>query len=138
MNDVICHGVPKKSEILQEGDIFNFDASTILDGYIGDASRMYAVGAISPKAQDLIDVTKKCLDIGISVVRPGAKTGDIGYEIARYAELHGYSVVREYTGHGVGILFHEDEPIIYHRAPKGSGHTMVPGMIFTIEPMINA
>ncbi len=138
VNDVICHGVPRKDEILQEGDIFNFDASTIVDGYIGDASRMYTVGKVSEKALELIDITKKCLDIGISVVKPGAKTGDIGYQIAQFAESKGCSVVREYTGHGVGVLFHEEEPIIYHRAPQGSGHTMVPGMIFTIEPMINA
>lgn len=119
LNDTICHGVPRKDEILKEGDILNFDASTILDGYIGDSSRMYMVGNVSEKAKDLIQVTKECLDIGIAQVRPGGKTGDIGYAISRYAESKGYSVVREYTGHGVGILFHED-PVIYHRSQKGS------------------
>ncbi len=111
--------------------------TSIVDGYFGDASRMYTVGTISPKAQSLIDVTKSCLDVGITEVRPGNKTGNIGHAITTFAESLGYSVVREYTGHGVGILFHEDEPIIYHRAPKNSGHTIMPGMIFTIEPMIN-
>lgn len=136
LNDVICHGVPNKNTILKEGDILNFDASTIVDGYIGDASRMYSVWNISEKAQNLIDVTKECLDIWISVVKPGWKTGDIGYAIATYAESKGYSVVRDYTGHGVWILFHE-EPIIWHKAQKWTGSTIVPGMTFTIEPMIN-
>lgn len=137
LNDIICHGVPRKDVILKDGDILNFDASTILDGYIGDASRMYTVGKVTDKAQKLIDVTKKSLDIGIAQVRPGAKFGDIGYAISQFAEKEGYSVVRDYTGHGVGVMFHE-EPAVYHRAPKGSGATMMPGMIFTIEPMINA
>jgi len=137
LNDIICHGVPRKDVILKDGDILNFDASTILDGYIGDASRMYTVGAVSEKAQKLIDITKRSLDIGIAQVRPGAKFGDIGYAISQFAEKAGYSVVRDYTGHGVGVLFHE-MPDVYHRAPKGSGETMRAGMIFTIEPMINA
>lgn len=136
LNDTICHGVPRKDEILKDGDILNFDASTILGGYIGDASRMYTVGNVSQKAQALIDVTKKSLDLGIAQVRPWAKFGDIGYAISQYAESLGYSVVRDYTGHGVGIQFHE-EPAVYHRAPKGTWATMMPGMIFTIEPMIN-
>ncbi len=136
LNDTICHGVPRKDEVLKEGDILNFDASTILDGYIGDSSRMYTVGNVSKKAQDLIRVTKTSLDIGIAQVRPGGKFWDIGFAISQYAEDLGYSVVREYTGHGVGIFFHE-EPAVFHRAPKGSGATMLPGMIFTIEPMIN-
>ncbi len=136
LNDTICHGVPNKNEILKDGDILNFDASTILGGYIGDSSRMYTVGNISQKAMDLIEVTKKCLEIGISQVKPGAKFGDIGFEINHYASSLGYSVVRDYTGHGVGLFFHE-EPAVFHRAPKGSGATMMPGMIFTIEPMIN-
>jgi methionyl aminopeptidase len=136
VNDVICHGVPSQAEILKDGDILNFDASTIYEGYIGDCSRMYTVGTVSQKAKDLITVTKKCLDLGVAEVRPGAKIGNIGYAISAYAERLKYSVVREYTGHGVGVLFHE-EPVVWHRAPKGSGETMTPGMIFTVEPMIN-
>lgn len=100
LNEVICHGIPSKNEILKEGDILNVDVTTIVDGYFGDASRMYTVGEIDPKAKKLIEVTKKCLDIGIATAKPGAYTGDIGYEISKYAEANGFSVVREYTGHG--------------------------------------
>lgn len=137
LNDVICHGIPTEWEKLKEGDILNIDVTTIVDGFFGDASRMYTVGVIPEKAQKLIDVTRKALDIGISEVRPGNYFGNIGYAIATYVETRGFSVVREYTGHGVGVEFHE-EPYVYHRAPKDSGPKMQPGMVFTIEPMINA
>jgi methionyl aminopeptidase len=136
VNDVICHGVPNKNTLLKEGDIFNFDASTILNGYIWDASRMYTVWKVTESAKNLIDITKKCLDVWIQTVKPGGRTGDIGFAISQLAESNGYSVVREYTGHGVGILFHE-EPIIWHKAQKWTGEKFIPGMIFTIEPMIN-
>jgi methionyl aminopeptidase len=137
LNDVICHGVPRKDEILKEWDILNIDVSTIVEGFFGDASRMYTVGVVSEKAQKLIDVTKKSLDIGISEVRPGNFFGNIGFAISQYVESRGYSVVREYTGHGTGVEFHE-EPYVAHKAPKNSGSKMQVGMIFTIEPMINA
>ncbi|GAB0174702.1 MAG: type I methionyl aminopeptidase [Candidatus Altimarinota bacterium] len=136
LNDVICHGVPRTDEILKEGDILNIDVTTIVDGYFGDASRMYTVGALSDQAKKIIAVTKRAWEIGIEQVRPGNYFGNIGYEIARYAEGEGCSVVREYTGHGVGVQFHE-EPYVYHKAEKNSGPKMQPGMIFTIEPMIN-
>ena len=136
-NDVICHGIPSKKEILKEGDIINVDVTTIVDGYFGDTSKMFAVGKISKEQEKLIDMARTCLEIGLSEVYPGNRFGNIGYEIARHAERHGYSVVREYTGHGVGIYFHE-EPYVYHKAPKDSGELIEPGMIFTIEPMINS
>lgn len=137
LNDVICHWVPRKDEILKEWDILNIDVTTIVDGHIWDASRMYTVGSISEKAKHVVNVAKKCLEIGISEVRPGNFFWNIGFAIAAYAESHGCSVVREYTGHGTGVEFHE-EPYVYHKAPKNSGPKMQAGMIFTIEPMINA
>ena len=133
---MVCHGVPRADEILKEGDILNIDVTTIVDGYFGDASRMYSVGAISEKAEKVIAVAKRSLEIGIAQVRPGNQFGNIGFEIAQYAEEQGMSVVREYTGHGTGVQFHE-EPYVYHKAAKNTGPTMKPGMIFTIEPMIN-
>jgi methionyl aminopeptidase len=108
----------------------------VVDGYFGDASRMYTVGSISEKAKKVIDIAKKSWEIGIEQVRPGNYFGNIGYEIAKYAEAQGCSVVKDYTGHGVGVQFHE-EPYIYHKAAKNSGPKMQVGMVFTIEPMIN-
>jgi len=137
LNDVICHGIPKADEILKEWDILNIDVTTIVDGYFGDASRMYTVWTITEKAQKLIESTKKALDIGIAEVRPWNHFGNIGYAISQYAEARGYSVVREYTGHGVWVHFHED-PYVYHKAEKNSGPKMQAWMVFTIEPMINA
>lgn len=137
LNDVICHGIPSADTILKEWDILNIDVTTIVDGYFGDSSRMYTVGKISDKAQKLIDDAKFSLEVGIFQVFPGNQFGNIGYAIADFAEKKWYSVVREYGGHGVGINFHE-EPFVYHKAPKNSGPKMKPGMIFTIEPMINA
>lgn len=136
-NDVICHGIPSKKEILKEGDIINVDVTTIVDGYFGDTSKMFIVGKTSKAREKLVDMARTCLEIGIKQVFPGNYFGNIGYEIARHAERHGYGVVRDYTGHGVGIEFHE-EPYVYHKAPKDSGDIMEPGMIFTIEPMINS
>ncbi|MDD2565263.1 MAG: type I methionyl aminopeptidase [Candidatus Gracilibacteria bacterium] len=136
LNDTICHGIPTKSEILKTGDILNVDITVNKDGYFGDTSRMYTVGEILPQAQKLIDVTQKALDIGISQVYPGNMTGNIGYEISKFVESKGFSVVLEYTGHGIGRGFHE-EPYIYHKSQKNSGVKIVPGMVFTIEPMIN-
>jgi methionyl aminopeptidase len=136
INEVICHGIPSEDVVLKDGDIINVDITTILDGYYGDTSRMFAVGEISTKAKHLMDVTKKCLTIGIEQVRPGGFFGDIGYAIGKYAHSQGCSVVTAYCGHGLGIEFHE-EPQITHIAHKGSGPHMVPGMIFSIEPMID-
>lgn len=136
LNDVICHGIPSADEKLKDWDILNIDVTTIVDGYFGDASRMYTVGSISEKAKNLIENTKKALEIGISEVRPGNFFGNIGFAISQYAESRGYSVVRDYTGHWVGIEFHE-EPYVYHKAAKNTGPKMQSGMVFTIEPMIN-
>ncbi|MBI9069081.1 MAG: type I methionyl aminopeptidase [Salinivirgaceae bacterium] len=135
-NNVICHGIPSKNTILKEGDIINIDVTTILNGYFGDTSRMYKVGEISQEAQSLIDVTKHCLNLGIHEVKPKNSFGNIGYVIGRYAQAKGYSVVYEFCGHGVGLEFHED-PQVDHIARRNSGQLMKPGMIFTIEPMIN-
>ncbi len=135
-NDVICHGIPGSYE-LKWGDIVNIDVTTILGGYFGDTCKMYPVGEISEYAQRLIDVTKQCLMIGREQCFPGNHFGNIGYNINQFAISQGYSVVYEFCGHGVGIKFHED-PEVAHIAPKNSGKIMEPGMIFTIEPMINA
>lgn len=136
VNEVICHGIPGDRK-LQEGDILNVDVTTVLEGYYGDTCKMYAVGKISEAAQRLLDVTKKCLEIGVAQVRPGNRLGNIGYNIARYANLQGYSVVYQFCGHGVGLQFHED-PQVNHIDRKDTGPEMRPGMVFTIEPMINA
>lgn len=136
LNEVICHGIPSESTVLKEGDILNIDITTILDGYYGDTSRMFTVGEISDAADDLIETTLHCLDLGIEQVRPGNRFGNIGFVINRYAKAKGYSVVYEFCGHGVGIDFHE-EPQVDHASRRNSGPVMRPGMIFTIEPMIN-
>lgn len=135
-NSVVCHGIPADDAILKSGDIINIDVTTILDGYYGDTSRMFKVGKISAEASNLIECTKHCLDLGIDQVKPGNKFGNIGYVISRYAKSKGYSVVFEFCGHGVGVDFHED-PQVEHSARKNTGPIMKPGMIFTIEPMIN-
>lgn len=135
-NNVVCHGIPSKDTILKNGDILNIDITTILNGYYGDTSKMYTIGEISERADKLIRATKHCLDLGIQQVRPGNYLGNIGFFISRYATSQGFSVVYEYCGHGVGVDFHE-EPQVDHAAPKNSGPRLKPGMIFTIEPMIN-
>ncbi len=135
-NNVICHGIPSENIILKEGDIINIDVTTILDGYYGDTSRMFTVGEISPAAENLIDTTFHCLDLGIEQVKPGNRFGNIGFVINRYAKAKGFTVVYEFCGHGVGIEFHE-EPQVDHAARRNTGAVMKPGMIFTIEPMIN-
>jgi len=134
-NDVICHGIPG-DYVLKNGDILNIDVTTILDGYFGDTCKMYVVGEISEEAQKLLEVTRECLRIGMKQVFPGNRFGNIGYEISEYARSKGYGVVYEFCGHGVGLKFHED-PEVSHVANKNSGKKMKPGMIFTIEPMIN-
>jgi methionyl aminopeptidase len=136
VNHVVCHGIPGDKK-LKQGDIVNVDVTVIKDGWHGDTSRMYAVGKISPAAQRLIDVTREAMWIGIRQVRPGARLGDIGHAIQTFVEAQHYSVVREYCGHGIGRVFHED-PQILHYGEAGTGDELVPGMIFTVEPMVNA
>lgn len=136
VNDVICHGIPSAETVLKDGDIVNVDVTTILDGYYGDTSRMFAIGEVSDKALDLVECAKHCLDLGIAQVKPGNKLGNIGYFISRYAKAKGYSVVYEFCGHGVGVEFHE-EPQVDHTSRKNTGPVIKPGMTFTIEPMIN-
>jgi methionyl aminopeptidase len=135
VNHVVCHGIPSE-RALREGDIVNVDVTLILDGWHGDSSRMYAVGAIPRRAERLIEVTYEALMRGISVVRPGATTGDIGAAIQNYVEGQHMSVVRDFCGHGVGRLFH-DEPNVVHVGRAGEGVVLRPGMFFTVEPMIN-
>jgi len=136
VNDVICHGIPAASRVLREGDIVNVDVTPVLDGWHGDSSRTFAVGDVSPKARRLMADTYRALWLGIRAVRPGARTGDIGHAIQSFAEAQGYSVVREFTGHGVGRVFHT-APSILHFGKPGSGDLITPGMTFTVEPMIN-
>jgi methionyl aminopeptidase len=137
INDVVCHGIPSPHEFLHSGDIVNVDVSTIYNGYFSDASRMFMIGEVSPEAQRLVRVTKECMEIGIKTAQPWARLGDVGAAIQEHAEKNGYSVVRELCGHGVGIKFHED-PDVNHYGRRGTGTLIVPGMTFTIEPMINA
>jgi methionyl aminopeptidase len=135
VNHVVCHGIPERKP-LREGDILNIDVTLILDGWHGDSSRMYLVGDVPRRAQRLVEVTYEALMRGISVVHPGATTGDIGAAIQEYAEAERCSVVRDFCGHGLGRLFH-DEPNILHYGRRGEGVPLKPGMFFTIEPMIN-
>lgn len=136
LNNVICHGIPADEECV-EGDILNVDVTCILDGYFGDSNRMYHIGDVHAEDIRLIEETKTCLDLGIEAAQPGHRFGDIGYAIQRHAEACGFSVVREYTGHGIGLQFHEDPQVLHYGRP-GSGEQILPGMVFTIEPMINA
>ena len=136
LNHVICHGIPSE-RILEEGDILNVDVTAIVDGFYGDTSRMYSIGKISVKAQNLIDATYESLMRSIKILKPGIKLGDIGNEIQTYVEDKGFSVVRDFCGHGIGDKFHEP-PNILHYGKKNTGVELTPGMTFTIEPMINS
>lgn len=136
INEEVCHGIPSKDIILQDGDIINVDVSTIYNGYFSDASRMFMIGDVSEAKRKLVQVTKECLEKGIEVAKPWGFLGDIGAVIQAHAESNGYTVVREFCGHGVGLKFHEI-PEVEHVGRKGTGMLLVPGMIFTIEPMIN-
>lgn len=136
INDVVCHGIPDDITVLKSGDIVNVDVSTILDGYYSDASRMFMIGNVTPNARRLVEVTKECLDIGAKQVRPFQSTNDIGKAIEPFANENGYTVVRDLGGHGVGLKFHED-PHIDHFVKRNKGVLMLPGMVFTVEPMIN-
>jgi methionyl aminopeptidase len=136
VNHQICHGVPGE-KVLKNGDIVNLDITVIRDGYHGDTSRMFYVGEPSIQAKRLCEVTYECMWLGISKVKPGATLGDIGHVIQTYAEKNGYSVVREFCGHGIGKKFHEDPQVLHYGKP-GTGLKLQTGMMFTIEPMINA
>jgi len=136
INHVVCHGIPGKKK-LKKGDILNIDITVIKDDYHGDTSKMFFIGKPSIKANRLVQTTYDCMKIGIDMVKPGTRLGDIGHAIQQHAESHNYSVVREYCGHGIGREFHED-PQILHYGQKGTGLILEKGMTFTIEPMINA
>jgi methionyl aminopeptidase len=137
LNHVICHGIPSDTKFLKSGDIINIDITVIKHGFHGDTSKMFLVGDVPEHACRLVKVTQECLYKAIDIVKPGTTLGDIGYIIQEHAEKHHYSVVREYCGHGIGRIFHE-EPQVLHYGAKGTGLVLTPGMTFTIEPMINA
>ena len=137
INNEVCHGIPSKEVILKSGDIVNVDATTILNGYYSDASRMFLIGEVNEDARKLVQVTKECLNKGLEAAKPWSFLGDIGAVIQEHAEGNGYSIVREFGGHGVGLDIHE-EPFVFHFGKRGTDMVLVPGMIFTIEPMINA
>ncbi|MEP7044336.1 MAG: type I methionyl aminopeptidase [Dokdonella sp.] len=137
VNHVICHGIPNPGKVLKDGDIVNIDVTVIKDGWHGDTSRMYLVGQPSVLARRLVDTTLEAMLLGIGQVRPGATLGDIGHAIQQHAEAQGFSVVREYCGHGIGQIYHED-PQVLHYGHAGAGMKLQKGMTFTVEPMINA
>ncbi|MGH7785405.1 MAG: type I methionyl aminopeptidase [Candidatus Binatia bacterium] len=136
INDVVCHGIPDPQRVLRDGDVINVDVTPILDGFHGDSSRTFMIGAVAPIARRLIEDTYRSLWLGISAVRPGATTGDIGHAIQSFVEPRGYSVVRQFSGHGIGRIFHT-APAILHYGRPGAGDRLTTGMTFTIEPMIN-
>ena len=136
INNVVCHGIPSENEILVEGDIINVDVSTILNGYYSDASRMFKIGNVSERAERIVRVPQECVERGLKAAKPWGHLGDIAYAINTHAKKNGYSVVEEIGGHGIGLEFHE-EPFVSYVTPKGSEMVLVPGMMFTIEPMIN-
>ena len=136
VNDQVCHGIPSEDVILKDGDIVNVDCSTILDGYFSDSSRMFMIGNVSEEKKRLVEVTKECCDLGLAAVKPWTFLGDMAQVIHEHAEKNGYSVVREIGGHGVGLEFHE-EPWVGYCSNAGEDMLMVPGMMFTIEPMVN-
>ncbi|GAC1460064.1 MAG: type I methionyl aminopeptidase [Chamaesiphon sp.] len=136
INEVVCHGIPNAKQVLQDGDILNIDVTPLVDGYHGDTSKTFFVGNPSPVAKKLVEVTEECLRRGIAEVKPGARIGDIGAAIQSYAEKEGFSVVRNFVGHGVHRIFHA-APEIPHYGKYGTGMRLRPGMVFTIEPMIN-
>ena len=136
INDEVCHGIPSKDIILKEGDIINVDISTIYNGYYSDASRMFMIGEVHPDLKKLVEVSKECLDLGLKAVKPWGFLGDVSAACQKHAEANGFSVVREFGGHGIGLEFHE-EPFVPHIGEEGTDMLLVPGMVFTIEPMIN-
>ena len=137
VNDEVCHGIPSEEVILKEGDIVNVDVSTIYKGYFSDSSRMFIIGETSPEKEQLVRVAKECMEEGIRAVKPWSFLGDMADAVNSHAKKHGCSIVVDIGGHGVGLEFHED-PFVSYVAPKGTEMLMVPGMVFTIEPMVNA
>ena len=136
INDQVCHGIPSKDVILQDGDIINVDVSTIYNGYFSDSSRMFCLGNVSEENRKLVQVTKECVELGLAQVKPWGFLGDVGAAICEHAHANGYTVVREIGGHGVGVEFHE-EPWVGHNTKRGEEMLLVPGLMFTIEPMVN-
>ncbi|OPA87773.1 type I methionyl aminopeptidase [Pseudomonas fluorescens] len=136
INEVVCHGMPSAKDILKNGDIINIDITLEKGGFIADSSKMYMIGDVAPKAQRLVEKTFEAMWAGIRMVKPGARLGDIGHAIQSYAQANGYSVVREYCGHGIGREMHE-EPQILHFGRPGTGLELREGMVFTVEPMLN-
>ncbi|WP_226664923.1 type I methionyl aminopeptidase [Microbulbifer aggregans] len=137
VNEVICHGIPSESKVLKKGDIINIDVTVIKDGWYGDTSKMYFVGKPAAHAERLVKVTQECLYKAIEIVRPGTTLGDIGHVIQQHAEKNYYTVVKDFCGHGIGDVFHEDPQVLHYGKP-GTGQVLEEGMTFTIEPMINA
>lgn len=137
INNVVCHGIPGEDVVLKNGDIINVDVTTIVDGYYSDASRMFMIGKVNEEGEKLVKVAKECLDKGIEAIKPWGFLGDVGAVIQEHAERSGYSVVRDFGGHGVGVAIHED-PFVSHVGKRGTGMILVPGMVITVEPMINA
>lgn len=135
-NEVVCHGIPSATRILQDGDIINIDVAIIKDGYFGDTSRMYYVGSIKPEAKKLVDTTYEAMLAGIKAVKPDATLGDIGFAIQSVAQREGFSIVKDYCGHGIGKVYHE-QPSVLHYGKPGLGLKLKAGMVFTIEPMVN-
>lgn len=136
INEVVCHGIPNEDRVLQDGDIINVDVSTILNGYFSDSSRMYCIGEVSEEKKRLVEVAKEAIQVGLDNVKPWTHLGDMGSAINEFAKKNGYTVVREIGGHGIGLEFHE-EPWVSYVSEPGTEMLMVPGMVFTIEPMIN-
>lgn len=137
INQVVCHGIPDNKKVLKKGDIVNIDVTVIKDGYHGDTSRMFEVGEVKPFANRLCQIAHECLWIGIQQVKPNATLYDIGFAIQQHAEKNNYSVVREYCGHGIGADFHEEPQVLHYAAEELKNIILKPGMVFTIEPMIN-
>ena len=136
INDQVCHGIPSEEDVLKEGDIVNVDVSTIYKGYFSDSSRMFCIGNVDPKAKKLVEVAKECVEEGLKEVKPWTFLGDMGQAVHEHALQHGYSVVADIGGHGVGLEFHE-EPYVSYVTRRGGEMLLVPGMVFTIEPMVN-
>ena len=137
INDVVCHGIPSEDEFLEEGDIVNIDLTTIVDGYHGDQSEMILIGEVSDEAKKVVDVAKKCLEMGIAAVRPGIVLNEVCGVMEDYVEGEGCSVVRDFTGHGIGKKFHEDPQVTHYRSAPAKRWLLHPGQTFTIEPMVN-